>query len=345
MRDVLYWSLGLRRFGGMPVRLHIFFLVTAAFILYVAAGFDRGRLLWYAASMLGVLLASVAIHEWGHFLAAQRVGGHVPSVVLWPFGSMTHAVAPPDPVAEAAVALAGPAMNLAVCGVTAIVLQWQDRGILPLMNPLSVPYTLALEEAGLPWQAGLEMTFWINWLLALVNMVPASPLDGARALRAGLTFVAGPKLGSYLTVRCGQFAALGMLFAAWWLHTGEYRPAVMPLVLLGCFLFFSAQGESWPRAEPALGDDWPHAEDLSGYDLDDTLEMTGPRRPGPLRQWIETCKEQRRQKRQALEAEEERRVDAILARVHETGIDALSPQEHSLLQRVSARYRSRQGNS
>jgi 2-oxo-4-hydroxy-4-carboxy--5-ureidoimidazoline (OHCU) decarboxylase len=43
-----------------------------------------------------------------------------------------------------------------------------------------------------------------------------------------------------------------------------------------------------------------------------------------------------------LEREEERRVDSILVRVKELGLDAISPEERALLQRVSARYRDRQ---
>jgi hypothetical protein len=43
----------------------------------------------------------------------------------------------------------------------------------------------------------------------------------------------------------------------------------------------------------------------------------------------------------AIEREEEQQVDAILARLHESGRDALSPQERALLERVSARYRNR----
>ena len=43
-----------------------------------------------------------------------------------------------------------------------------------------------------------------------------------------------------------------------------------------------------------------------------------------------------------IEAEEERRVDGILARLHSEGINSLSAEERALLDRVSARYRNRQ---
>ena len=43
-----------------------------------------------------------------------------------------------------------------------------------------------------------------------------------------------------------------------------------------------------------------------------------------------------------LEAEDEKRVDEILARLHERGMRSLSPEDRALLERVSQRYRSRQ---
>jgi hypothetical protein len=44
------------------------------------------------------------------------------------------------------------------------------------------------------------------------------------------------------------------------------------------------------------------------------------------------------------EAEEERRVDEVLALLNEVGIDALSSADRQLLDRVSRRYRQRLGS-
>ena len=54
--------------------------------------------------------------------------------------------------------------------------------------------------------------------------------------------------------------------------------------------------------------------------------------------------EMRRRRRLFLEQAEERQVDEILLRLHETGMDGLSAKERALLNRVSARYRNRQRN-
>lgn len=340
MRDILSWSLSLGRVGGVQVRIHAFFLLVAAFILQQAALFDHGRLLWYGMSMIAVLLASVALHEWAHCAAAEKLEGQMQSAILWPGGGLVAASVPPDPVAEALVALAGPGMNIFLCSLAALVLQARDRTLVELLNPLAPPFLSAREEMGLPWISMLECAFWINWVLALVNLLPAHPFDGARAVKAGLWYALGRRSASYLTALLGQATAVGMWFAAWWLATGEYSAAAMPLVLLGCFLFFSAHGET-ERVHDPLGEEWTLGDELAaGINFDPPREPE-PRRPGPLRQWIENCRVERRRKQLQQEEDEERRVDAILARLHETGIDGLAPQERALLQRVSVRYRNR----
>jgi hypothetical protein len=63
-----------------------------------------------------------------------------------------------------------------------------------------------------------------------------------------------------------------------------------------------------------------------------------------MRQCIENRSEMRRRNRQWQEQEEERQDEAILLRMHEVGLDGLSAKERALLNRVSARYRNRQGS-
>ena len=63
-----------------------------------------------------------------------------------------------------------------------------------------------------------------------------------------------------------------------------------------------------------------------------------------MRRWLDNRREQRQRRRQWIEQEEERQVDEILVRLHETGMNSLSAKERALLNRVSARFRNRQGS-
>jgi hypothetical protein len=60
-----------------------------------------------------------------------------------------------------------------------------------------------------------------------------------------------------------------------------------------------------------------------------------------LTRWRRRRSELRRQRRQAQDAAEERRMDEILAKLHREGRAALTDEEHRFLVRVSVKYRAR----
>src|SRR3954451_9705433 len=71
--SVQRWSLSLGRWWNVSVHLHIFFLLSA--LLALAFTLPEPDLVSAGLMMVGLLLASVALHEVGHSLAALRVGG------------------------------------------------------------------------------------------------------------------------------------------------------------------------------------------------------------------------------------------------------------------------------
>jgi len=62
---------------------------------------------------------------------------------------------------------------------------------------------------------------------------------------------------------------------------------------------------------------------------------------GPVQRWLKRWRRLRRTRRRQLEIEEELRVDDILIRLHQHGLDSLSESDRALLRRMSARYRQR----
>jgi hypothetical protein len=114
--------------------------------------------------------------------------------------------------------------------------------------------------------------------------------------------------------------------------------------LLGIFLFFSAQNEERREAVREAEEEMLREFDIS-VDLDQ-LERDfsqGTERPtGPLKRWLQRRHERRVIRQRQMEEEEERRVDEILAKLYQDGMQAISPDDRALLERVSARYRSRQ---
>jgi hypothetical protein len=143
-----------------------------------------------------------------------------------------------------------------------------------------------------------------------------------------------------------KFVALGVLLASFLLEFDNpvgLIPLRFVLLLLAILLFFSAQHEeqrSWleePDDDSLLGGGL--ASDLNG--LERELQRSPANVSGPFESWLARRRRMRNERQRALEAEEERRVDEILARLHEHGPESLSPADRALLERVSARYRSR----
>jgi Zn-dependent protease len=355
MRDPTSLSIGLGRWGGVLVRLHLFFLLFVAFTLYLSwrgrAGDQHSALEWLAAMSLAILLASVLLHEIAHIIVARRLGGHVDRIVIAPFGGIESPQGLGDPYAQVLGNLAGPAGNLVVCLMLTPVLLATSGDIAGLLHPLH-PNELGVGSSVVVVS---RVAFWINWILLLVNLLPVFPFDGGRAARAAL-ILKWPQLGwggaTLIVTAVAKVGAIALVAAAFLVQLGM-DPALIPtrfvVILFAIFLYFAAKHEEERvRAESVnerLSADLDDAESLEWLeDTVDHLPVDEPERETrPLQRWLEQRRRARHEKRRQIEAEEEKLVDEILARVHEHGVGSLSSDEQQLLERVSARYRERLG--
>jgi hypothetical protein len=195
----------------------------------------------------------------------------------------------------------------------------------------------------------VKLTFWMNWTLLLLNLLPVFPFDGGAAFRAVL-LVKWPQLGrrgaSWLVASLAKVAvAVGAVLAFAMPLDDGYGLVPLPfaLILLCIFLYFSAQHEERRSAAEEPDEEEPCSPSRltpNLASLERAIEQSDDR-SGPLQRWKERRRELRIRRQRALEAEEERCVDEILQRLHAHGMQALSPEDRALLDRVSARYRSR----
>ena len=339
MRDLLSWNLSLGRWGGVQIRVHVFFLLFVLVALHFGSSGGNEKLFWETAAVLAIFLASVLAHEIGHCLAAWRVGGTVDQIVLWPLGGLTQINVSHDPQSEFITSVAGIVVNLALCLLAAPLLIVEQSNLANLFNPLLPPVNVE----GLTWLNACEWLFWTNWLLFLVNCLPALPFDGGRGMRAILWMHYEFRTGVVLSARVAQATAFVLWgVAAWLVHrSSDYSFAALPFALVGVLLFFGAKQEI-DRLYDAESDDA-----LFGYDFSQgytSLEKAAPSRKAPsspVRKWLDERRAKRLERQRQLEADEERRVDEVLVRLHQLGLHGLSEDERALLNRVSARYRSR----
>ena len=334
MRDLLSWNVSLGRWADVNVRLHVSFLVLIVVVLHLCSGGPDDRSVWPALAGLAILFAGVVAHELGHCLTVWKWGGRVERVVLGPWGGLTTLGPNREQPIEITTAVAGPAVNLVVSLMATATLAAMRQPVLPLFQPLHLP----VQAPGLSFAGTLAMIAWINWLIVLINLLPAFPLDGARALRAMLRPQFGFRTAVVATWRTGFVTAAVLSVAGLMLHD-RHEKAALACSLLGIFLYFS----SWQEAERLNAPEGAEENDLYEYSYQ-SPDDDGPhlRHVGPLRRWLDRRRRARMARRLQQEREEESRVDEVLARLHSEGRDALSVEDQALLRRVSARYRERQ---
>lgn len=340
------WSISLGRWWGITVYLHLFFIISA--VLALAFAIQDSDLLSIGALTVLILLVSVLLHELGHAVAAVRVGGKVDAIVLGPVGGLISPRVPDEPEALLFVALAAPIVHLLLAVLAAIVLALAgDTQLLGLLNPVA-PQDLI--EGGTDvtarvssWAVAVKLTLWINWVLMLLNLLPAYPFDGGPILRAALWPAVGRRTARIVTARVAMVVAVLICGLALWTIRWELPTSIpmwMPLVMLGLFLYFSAR-QDMAMANSKDPTEWPEGYDpnCDSVDMLDTDWLTYNEDEGVL---VEHGRRQESETDQRVEeASEDARVDDILARLHNSSWEALSAEEIAVLQRASQRYRRR----
>lgn len=192
----------------------------------VASTLLLGAFLWYSTGswiVAGAAIFGLFVHEYGHVLAMNRLGMGPAKIYIIPFlGGLARGQRNPDSEWHGVlVALAGPAFGL--------------LAVLPLVGV----WMLTGDQA---WMLGAFVVAMIN----LVNLAPAPPLDGSKAL--------GPVLARIdPMVEKVALIAVGALAVWWGVSTGRW----ILTIFLGISVFGSLQRGAWRPGEKTLS--WPEA--------------------------------------------------------------------------------------
>jgi len=219
------WSLKLGKLLGIDVYLHITFLLLLAFL-----GFYYWRATQnVAAALQGVafivaLFGCVVLHELGHALMARRYGIKTRDITLLPIGGIARLEKMPEqPMQEFWVALAGPAVNVAIAVILSVGLA-ATGGVTPVAD-LGV-------TGGSFWQRLMVL----NIFLVAFNLLPAFPMDGGRVLRALLSTRLGRRRATSIAATVGQGMAILFVIVGF-----LYNPF---LIFIGIFVYLGAQVEA-----------------------------------------------------------------------------------------------------
>jgi Zn-dependent protease len=211
---------------GIGIYVHWSFLLLLAFVLFATSsgGFDAAA---YAVSIIVLVFGCIVLHELGHALTARHFGIATRDITLYPIGGVAGLERMSErPWEEFWIAVAGPAVNVAIAAVLAMatVLLFAASGAesasLPVFLQGNLLYDLAV----------------INLGLAGFNMLPAFPMDGGRVLRAVLVTPLGRLRATEWAVRLGALFAI--VFAAYAMRYGQ--PV---LLLVGAFAYLAGRQE------------------------------------------------------------------------------------------------------
>lgn len=219
------WSWKIGSFRGIGVYMHATFLLLIGFVVlsHWSAGAGVQKTLEGVAFVLA-LFACVVLHEFGHALMAARYGIGTRDITLLPIGGLARLERmPEDPRQELWVALAGPAVNVAIAAVLFVGIRLTNE-----WAPLD-----QLSVTGGPFLARLLV---VNVILAAFNMLPAFPMDGGRVLRAILATRMEYTRATQIAAHIGQSMAL--LFGFVGLFTNPF------LVFIALFVWIGATQEA-----------------------------------------------------------------------------------------------------
>jgi len=219
------WQWKLARIAGIDVYMHATFLLIIGWVA-LTYWTEQGTLSAVLSGILFILLlfAFVVMHEYGHALTARKFGIKTRDITLYPIGGVARLERMPEkPIEELWVALAGPAVNVAI----AVIL----FGYLLITRTFEPLTSLSVSTGSL-----IERLMIVNLWLVGFNLIPAFPMDGGRVLRALL----GLRL-EY--VRATQIAALvGQAFAFIFGFIGLFSNPF--LVFIALFVWMGAAQEA-----------------------------------------------------------------------------------------------------
>ena len=219
------WSLRIAKISGIDIYLHWTFLILLAWMGFgTLSNLESGTGMGQFGLVL-LLFLFVLLHELGHALTGQRFGVKTAHITLLPIGGVASMERMPEkPWQEFWIAIAGPAVNLAIAlligGVLLLSGQWDPSTIRTDYDPGNFAGNLLA----------------VNLVLFLFNLIPAFPMDGGRILRALLSLRFDRAKATQIAARIGQVLAICFVFIG--LYSNVW------LVFIGIFIYLGAGTEA-----------------------------------------------------------------------------------------------------
>jgi len=296
LNSLLEWNFKLYRAHGIDVRVH--WLLIIYMIVKVLSSYEDGRhppLIWVLAVPV-IIFSIVLLHEYGHCIAARYVGGRADNIILWPLGGLAVCSCPNTPKAEFITSFGGPSVNIIM-----IILGNLIRFLYP-PDTGSIFYWL------------LAFIIDINMTLLLFNLIPCYPLDGGRIFRALLWPVVGFRKAGIYTIWLAIVISGGLLMYG--LIKSDFSIAFIAILV-----FFQA----WQEKKAGS----------CGYSGCIAVPERDSHTIPLLKKWQSNLKQKQIIKEMETEREIKGRIDRILDKINDVGVENLTEEERQFLNGAS----------
>ena len=295
----------------------------------------------FGAFVAMVWFGSALLHALAEAWAADRAGGEVAAVVLWPVGGRT-VVTELDGAGWMRTAAAGPAAHAALCLLTApAVVTAGATGAFSLTSLPAVSF-----EAGALSAAALVI-FGVNLKLLVISLLPIPPLSGSRLIRSWrLTNSATGREESQTSARWAMFALTGGMLVmfqgiafenAWITGLGGFLLAC-GTVDATAFMPTSSRGVDGEEEATVGGYDF--SQGYTSLEREEAESFDDEPAGGPIARWKARREAEREQRARDERIHAEREIDRLLAKVGEVGMKGLTDAEKAELTKLSAKFRS-----
>ena len=239
----LFGGFNIGRWFGFPIRIDYSWFVLIALIVWVFStvefprqlpGHGGGAYLTMGVAAALFFFLSLLLHELAHSVVARSRGIHVQGITLFIFGGVAQTTMEAKrPVDEFLLTVVGPLASFTLAGIF-----WSIGAL--------------TDGLGILAPAGQVSRYlgWLNFVLAVFNLVPGFPLDGGRICRAAVWqatgdlrratrwATAGGRAFGYLLIAAGAFlimrgptiSGLWLAFIGWFLASAAssgYRQFVL----------------------------------------------------------------------------------------------------------------------
>lgn len=296
LNSLLAWNFKLYRAFGIDVRVH--WLLIIYILVKTLSSYEKNSpfSLVLVLAVPVIIFSIVLLHEYGHCIAARLTGGRADNIILWPLGGLAFCSCPHTPKAEFITSSGGLFVNCIL-----IALGYLIRLIYP-------------PEAGpiLHWL--LAFIIDINITLLLFNLIPCYPLDGGGMLRAVLWPLVGYRKADIYTIWLAIVISGGLLMYG--LISSD-----LFLVLIAVFTFTQA----WQEKKAGS----------SGYCQCSAVPERGETGTPLVENWQSSLKQKRIRKELETEKDIKGRVDRILDKINDVGMENLTEEERHFLNEAS----------